>query len=164
MNQSNKRLPCVSIFLLLFIGAGATAIAFWLIDHRQAVPNSGVVIAALVGVFFVSCTWALFRYLRWRDKSRASVTVSVPSQPDPNLQGTVYGMIPEREYEVVKSFTDHYGNEFKQGERLRFKQRHFLPYHGGHTIVFEGRTLYLQEDQNSEILDDFSEYIALVEQ
>jgi hypothetical protein len=136
--------------------------AFWLMDRRQAVSNSGVIIAALVGIFFISFTWAFFRYLRWQDKRRNAATVSTPVQSDPNLEGTVYGMIPEREYRVIKSFTDHYGNEFKQGERLRFKQRHFLPYHGGHTIVFEGKTLYLQEDQNSEILDNFSEYIVLI--
>jgi hypothetical protein len=84
------------------------------------------------------------------------------SQSNPNPEGTVYGMIPGREYQVMKSFTDHYGNEFQEGERLRFKERHFLPYHGGHTIVFEGKTLYLQEDQNSKILDNFAEYIALL--
>lgn len=164
MNQSDQRLPCVSIMFLVLIGTGATAIAFWLIDHRRAVPNSGVIIAVLVGVFFVSYTWALFRYLRWRDKRRAAVTVSVPLQTNPDLQETVYGMMPGREYQVMKSFTDHYGNSFERGERLRFKQRHFLPYHGGHTILFEGRALYLQEEQNSEILDNFSEYIALVKQ
>jgi hypothetical protein len=151
----------VSILFLLLIGAGAGVVAFWLVDHRQAVSNSGIVIMALVGVFFVTFTWALFRYLRWRDKGRAAVTINVPLQPNPDLEGTVYGMIPEREYQVLKSFTDHYGNAFERGERLRFKQRHFLPYHGGHTIVFEERALYLQEDQNREILDHFSEYIAL---
>lgn len=162
MNQSQQRLPCMSISFLLLIGACAAATAFWLVDHRRVLPNSGLAIAVLVGVFFLSCTWALFRYLRWRDKRRAAVTVSVPFQSDPNLAGTIYGMMPGHEYQVMKSFTDHYGNAFEQGERLLFKQRHFLPYHGGHTIVFEGRALYLQEDQNREILDNFSEYIALI--
>ena len=162
MKQSCHRLPCVSILFLLLVGACAAALAYWFMDHRQAVSNPAVIIAALMGTFFVFSTWALFRLLRWRDTRRAIVTVSTQVQPDPNLEGTVYGMLPDREYRIVKSFTDHYGNEFERGERLRFKQRHFLPYHGGHTIVFEGKTLYLQEDQNSEILDNFSEYIALV--
>lgn len=163
MNQSYQRLPCVSILFLIFIGACASVMAFWLVDHRQAVPGSGVVIAVLMGVFFASLTWALFRYLRWRDKRRAVAPIHVPVRPNPDLEGTVYGMIPEREYQVLKSFTDHYGNAFEKGERLRFKQRHFLPYHGGYTVVFEERTLYLQEDQNSDILEHFSEYIALIE-
>lgn len=150
----------MSVLFLFLIGGCAIAFAFWLIDHRRAVPNSGVIIAVLAGVFFVSLTWAFLRYLRWRDKSRAVMAINMPVGVDPNLAGTVYGMIPEREYQVMKSFTDHYGNSFEQSERLRFKQRHFLPYHGGHTIVFDGKTLYLQEEQNSEILDHFSEYIA----
>ena len=76
--------------------------------------------------------------------------------------GTIYGLMPGREYLVLKSFTDHYGNAFERGERLHFKQRHFLPYHGGHTIIFEEKSLYLQEDLNQEILDHFSEYIVLI--
>jgi len=88
----------------------------------------------------------------------------MPEQSDPNVGRTVYGMIPGRDYPVMKSVDDHYGNRFEQGQRLRFKQRHYLPYHGGHTIGFDQQTLYLQDDHNSEILDHFSEYIALVEQ
>jgi hypothetical protein len=163
LDQSNQRPPCVSIVFLLFIGVGATALGFWLIDHCLAVPNSEFVIAVLALVFFVSSTWAILRYLRWRDK-RLMTVISMTSQPDPDLEGTVYGMIPGREYQVMKPFIDHCGNAFERGERLRFKQRHFLPYHGGHTILFEERALYLQEDQNKEILDHFSEYIARIEQ
>lgn len=161
MKQSKQQLPYVSILFLLLIGTAATVLAFWLLDHRLAVPNSGVLIAIFIGVFFVSYTSAFVRLLRWRDKNRIAV-VNMPVQSNPDLEGTVYGMTPGREYQVMKSFTDHYGNPFEQGERLRFKQRHFLPYHGGHTILFEERALYLQEDQNQEILDHFSEYIAPV--
>ena len=57
---------------------------------------------------------------------------------------------------------DYYGNSFKQGDVLRFRERHFLPYHGGHTVIFEERALYLQEKVNAEILDNFSEYIIKV--
>jgi hypothetical protein len=80
------------------------------------------------------------------------------SQPD--LEGTVYGLIPGRQYRVVKLFTDFYGNLFQPGELLRFKERHFLPYHGGHTLIFVERSLYLQEDTNRGILENFSEYLA----
>ena len=68
--------------------------------------------------------------------------------------------MPGRKYRVLQSFTDYYGNSFQRNEVLHFKERHFLPYHGGHTIVFTERSLYLQEEQNSEILARFSEYIA----
>lgn len=57
---------------------------------------------------------------------------------------------------------DYYGNSFNQGDVLRFRERHFLPYHGGHTVIFEERALYLQEKVNAEILDNFSEYIIKV--
>ena len=137
--------------------------AFRLIDDLQTAANSQVVLAVLIGVFFVAWTGAFLLFLHWRDKSRATI-IAVPSQLDPNLNDTVYGMLPEREYQVLQSFTDYYGNTFEKGKRLRFKQRHFLPYHGGHTIVFDGKALYLQENQNQEILDHFSEYIAPIMQ
>jgi hypothetical protein len=60
----------------------------------------------------------------------------------------------------MQTFIDYYKNEFQQGEMLRFKERHFLPYHGGHTIIFEQRPLYLQEEENAAILENFFEYIA----
>jgi len=79
------------------------------------------------------------------------------------LAGTVYRLIPGAEYRVVQSFTDFYGGRFNQGELLRFKEQHFLPYHGGHTIVFEQKSLYLQENENAAILDNFSDYIERIE-
>lgn len=84
--------------------------------------------------------------------------------PRPELAGTVYGMIPGSQYRVKKAFTDCCGNSFAAGELLRFRQRHFRPYHGGHTIVFEERALYLQEDQNRDMLENFSDYIVQIGQ
>lgn len=78
----------------------------------------------------------------------------------PNAQESVYGLTPGHRYQVIQSFTDYYGNRFEQGEILRFKERHFLPYDGGHTIVFEERSLYLQEETNQEILERFAEYFV----
>ena len=151
----------MSILLLFLVGAGAIGYAFRLIDGIPVVPNPDVMLAILIGIFFVAWTGAFMLFLHWRDQSR-TMQGTVAAQYDPNLEGTVYGMSPGHEYQILRSFTDHYGNAFEKGERLRFKQRHFLPYHGGHTIVFEVRTLYLQEEQNREILDHFSEYIALI--
>lgn len=76
------------------------------------------------------------------------------------LKGTVYGLIQGVDYQVMQNFTDHYNNQFQRGELLRFKERHFLPYHAGHTIIFEQRPLYLQEEENAAILENFSAYIA----
>jgi len=161
MNQSYRQAPFAILLLLLIIGAGAIVLAFWLFDHRLAMLGTWNMIAMLFGVFFVSYTWALFKYLRWRDRRRSAI-IRTAEPPRPDLNGTVYGMISGREYRVMKSFTDYYGNSFQRNELLRFKERHFLPYDGGHTIIFDERSLYLQEDRNQEILENFSEYIAQV--
>lgn len=49
---------------------------------------------------------------------------------------------------------------FSSGETLTFVERNFLPYDDGHTIVFRERKLYLQEDENKEIIDSFAVYVS----
>jgi hypothetical protein len=160
MNHSLRK-TLLAILPLLFVGAVGYVVAFWLIDHRLALPESGIIIAVLLGVFFVSYTWALFRILRWRDSKRRETTKT--AQSEMSLEGTIFGLLPEQEYQVIKSFTDFRENAFERGEVLRFKERHFLPYDGGHAIIFAERSMYLQEDLNSEILENFIEYIAKIE-
>ena len=96
-------------------------------------------------------------YLHWRDRRNLGTGVTVMDSE--LLADTVYGLVPGAEYQVMQTFKDHYQNEFQRGERLHFKERHFLPYHGGHTIIFAERPLYLQEEENASILSNFSEYI-----
>ncbi|MFO0985446.1 MAG: DUF3601 domain-containing protein [Planctomycetota bacterium] len=62
-------------------------------------------------------------------------------------------------YEVVQGFTDHHGSAVAEGTRLTFVQREFLPYHGGHTLTFHERTIYLQEDD--EVCRQFERYFAV---
>jgi hypothetical protein len=161
--------PWVLLAGLLLAGLAAACAAMWLGDHRGSVENSDVFIAVLMLAFFFCWTGALMRYLRWRDRNTSKIMTrggNVPNNPfTPNLDlpGTVYGLIPGAEYRVVQSFSDFYGGKFIQGEFLRFKERHFLPYHGGHTIVFEQKSLFLQEDESAEILDNFSNYIERIE-
>jgi hypothetical protein len=145
--------------LLLIVGAFAALSAFSLLSYQGDLPNWGIIIAVLMGVFFISWTWALILYLRWRERRTLNTGVSVMDREE--LKRTVYGLIPGAEYQVMQTFTDYYNNQFQRGEMLRFKERHFLPYHGGHTIIFEQRPLYLQENENASILENFSEYIAL---
>lgn len=80
------------------------------------------------------------------------------------MTATIYDLVPGNRYRVVQSFVDFYGNSFQQGELLRFKERFFTPYHDGHTVVFEERSLYLQQETNAPILDNFSDYLAEVTQ
>jgi hypothetical protein len=77
---------------------------------------------------------------------------------------TVHSLVPGRVYRVCKAIADHCGNAFSPGEELRFVERHFVPYYGGHTIVFacpdgRERCMYLQEDDESEILGDLDAYL-----
>ena len=160
MVKRHEDSPWVLLLVLLVVGSTAAAVALWLGDHL-GIPNAGIIIAILLGTFFVCWCWALLRYLRWRDRRRAVAPVR-PTYPD-ELEGTVYGLVPGGVYRVIQSFTDHYANLFQRGELLRFKERHFLPYHGGHTIVFEEKSLYLQDSENEELLANFSDYVERVE-
>jgi len=72
---------------------------------------------------------------------------------------TVHELVEGRTYEVVRDFRDYYGSEFRMGERLVFTERHFLPYHGGHTIVFGAVAMHLQEEVNAAIVDHIDEYL-----
>ena len=63
-------------------------------------------------------------------------------------------------YKVRRDFTDYYQNQFREGEILTFVELNFLPYHGGYTVVFRERKLYLQEEVNTKILDSFGEFFS----
>ena len=62
-------------------------------------------------------------------------------------------------YRVCRTFVDFYNNPFLEGEVLTFVAYQFLPYHGGYTVVFREKTLYLQEEINAEILDSLDTYL-----
>lgn len=68
------------------------------------------------------------------------------------------------QYSVQREFFDFYHNEFTYGELLTFVELHFLPYHGGYTVVFQEKLLYLQEEQNSNILNSLGDYFSLVKE
>ena len=65
------------------------------------------------------------------------------------------------QYRIQRDFADFHHNQFMQGELLTFVESHFLPYHGGYTVVFKERTLYLQEEVNSDILGSLEYYLRL---
>ena len=161
MNQPPRKLPLTRILSRLFIGTIAVFITFWIYDNRLSSPAAWIIIIISLAVFFITFTWALLIFLRWRDERHAIMYRNANSYqpPRPELKGTVYALEPGRAYQVQRSFTDFYGNSFQRNEVLHFKGRHFLPYEGGHTIVFEEHSLYLQQDKNRDILENFSEYI-----
>ena len=73
---------------------------------------------------------------------------------------TIYTLEKGAPYVVSRAFTDFYGNLFSPGEALTYVERHFLPYHGGHTIVFKERSIYLQEEENAAVIDSFADYLS----
>ena len=118
MVQTQNEFPWFQLSILLVVGAIAAGVAFWLVDHRTAVPNSEIIIAILLGTFFVSFSWALIRFLRWRDRRRG---VPVPGQSyNEELAGTVYGLVPGAAYRVV-----HRRKEYARRSHLERKTRAF---------------------------------------
>jgi hypothetical protein len=139
----------------------AIGYSYWTVENGSLIST---VIA--MGVFFLSFLGGFIRILLWRDFNNVQRFQAKPATakiPSPELEGTIYGLEEGNRYQVINSFTDFYGNEFEKGEELHFQTRHFLPYDGGHTIIFENRRLYLQEDNNKDILDNFSKYIIKIE-
>ncbi len=72
----------------------------------------------------------------------------------------IYSLVEGTTYTIEKDFTDFYNQPVFRGEKLTFVERNFLPYDGGHTIVFIQRTLYLQEEMNKNILDNLNAYLS----
>ncbi len=71
----------------------------------------------------------------------------------------IYWLRLDAAYEIASTFTDHYGTVFSAGTRLTFRERHYLPYHGGHTLMFREATLYLQDDD--EVCRNFARYFKV---
>ncbi len=71
---------------------------------------------------------------------------------------TAYRLQPQKTYRVLQGFTDFHGGSFVAGQVMRFIEQHFVPYHGGYTLMFQPTPLYLQENQQSEILTNFDLY------
>lgn len=67
-------------------------------------------------------------------------------------------------YRVRRAFADYYNNLCREGEIWTFVGYHFLPYHGGYTVIFEERTIYLQEELNAEILDSLGTYLEPIQE
>lgn len=144
-------------FILFLLGCIFAALAL-------RVVNSQISALVLIGISLVFFTGSFIRILQWRDQKRNQQFTQWQSPlPRPNSEGTVYGLNPSSEYRVLQEFTDFYGNTFHVGETFRFTTRHFLPYDGGHTLVFEKRMIYLQEEKNKDILENFSAYIEKVQ-
>jgi hypothetical protein len=66
---------------------------------------------------------------------------------------------PQHRYRVIQPFRDYYGGTFEAGAILTFIEQHFVPYHGGTTIVFKETRMYLQDEANAQLMADFDAYV-----
>jgi len=89
---------------------------------------------------------------------RPIVEAHVP--PGQSGKMTVYDLEDGRKYVILRAFTDYQGQQFDPGTVLTFRSRHFLPYEGGHTVMFTEKWMYLQEELQAEILDNFGDYVG----
>lgn len=50
---------------------------------------------------------------------------------------------------ITNPFRDYQGQEFHCGAILHFEERHFLPYHAGHTLIFKQGSMYLCDNDDT---------------
>lgn len=55
--------------------------------------------------------------------------------------------------------------QFESGTVLRFRERHYLPYHDGHTVIFEETTMFLCDTDDTRVVVTYvgHEYFEPVE-
>jgi Domain of unknown function (DUF3601) len=150
--------------LCFAIALASVSFAFAHADRVAAAGGFGPIVAALVS-FLVFGIVGFFLLLRLRDARKPALASGVPREPylpESGLAAGVYGLIPGAKYRVIRPITDCYGASFEAGEELTFVSRDYLPYHGGHTLVFRPRTMYLQDDENAGVLHALDTYLANV--
>jgi hypothetical protein len=115
-----------------------------------------VALAATVGLIFGLTAFALWLRTKivWTPAGKFLVRLGRAE-----ANGTVNDFRAGRRYVVVQGFTDYHGGRFEAGERLTFKSHNFVPYHGGHVLEFEERAVYLQEEENADVLTRIWAYI-----
>lgn len=75
----------------------------------------------------------------------------------------VYKLTQGTVIRIRKDFRDVYGGEFKEGTILHFTRREYLPYHSGHTVMFEEADMYLcdADDTYNIVLNRGDEFYEL---
>ena len=141
--------------------------------------SAGVLFAEMV--ISLACWMAGFLlFLRWRDRyappanplwavfrpaassARETKRARLATTAAEGARG-LYGLEPGVTYRVAKSFTDYHDQQFEVGTELTFEGRDFLPYHGGHTLRFTPRKIYLQEVANGEVIARFDDHLVRAE-
>ena len=85
----------------------------------------------------------------------------------------IYDLKPGVEYELLRDIIDFHGQSFLAGIRLVYRDRHFLPYDDGHTVVFDQERefmpgsfretpIYLQGSDHCDIIENTETYFRVV--
>jgi hypothetical protein len=148
-----------SAFLAL-LGIAVAIAAIELVDHPALVPNGGPIAAVLIGIALVLLGVGFIDVMGHARQS-APPPGPVPTPP-PAGPPTIYTLRIGRTYRVRRAFEDHYREPFAVDELLTYRDRSFIPYHGGHTLMFVERGMWLQEDDQRPIIDAFDDYLEPV--
>ena len=66
-------------------------------------------------------------------------------------------------YVVVRPFRDFHGTLVQVGDRQTFEGYSFLPYDGGFTVRFRQETLYLQQEDQAEVVEHAERFLQPVD-
>lgn len=154
-------MPRARTAFLLLLAVAVAAASIELLEHPVFVPNGGPIAAVLMGVALVLMGVAFFDVLGQRAPAAAAAAGPVPTPPPPGPP-TIYTLRIGRTYRVRRAFEDHYRERFEVDELLTYRDRSFIPYHGGHTLMFVERGMWLQEDDQRPLIDAFDDFLEPV--
>jgi hypothetical protein len=78
-------------------------------------------------------------FFAWKSEVRCQIR-SMPN---------IWNLTPGAAIRIVKTFRDCRNTEFAEGSILHYKRHDYLPYHSGHTVFFEERTMYLSDNDDT---------------
>ncbi len=149
---------------------GTAALGFmWRFGHRVTTlgPHGDTIMVAVAVTLMLSYAAAAILYASWRGSQR--LDISSPLNPGMDaetirlgVKAGVYGLYPGKSYRVIREIKDYYGTIFPVGMDLIFVRRDYLPYHGGHTVFFRPRPMYLQDEENADVLGALDQYLQAI--
>jgi len=75
---------------------------------------------------------------------------------------SLYRLEGGKRYRIIQDFTDYYKQTFEGGKVLTYVNQNFVPYHGGYTLMFAEGNMCLQDEENSEFINNFDAYVEEV--
>jgi hypothetical protein len=153
--------------LCLLTGSASALFVFAHLDHAAHLgPKGPLILGAAMLAFLLLFTTGFVLSFSRRDGRRAASTMKGHAQASKltqrfGLKAGVYGLVPGTAYRVIRLIKDCHGSDFAVGEELTFAHRDYLPYHGGHTIVFRQRAMYLQDEVNADLLNALDAYLEV---